>query len=203
MPRHKQSTDQIMAMREHILDATVSLFDELEPEEISIRKIAERAIISHMVIYNYFKDRDGLVKALILRQEERIRQKFNEVLLDVNDETILPHLREILSEYINIAKARPKLFRLLWITPLKTPIRSIRGHAFFEAQIKMMSRLLQDGMECGIFVKRDPELATLTMLSIINAPMFIFHLGRMTGPKMRDQVIDETLDIILHYITGK
>jgi AcrR family transcriptional regulator len=203
MPRHKQTPEQIMTMRERIMDAAISLFNELEPEEISIRKIAERAGISHMVIYNYFKDRDELVKALILRQEGRIRQKFNEVLLDVNDETILPHLKEILSEYINIAKARPKLFRLLWITPLKTPIRFNHGHVFFEEQIKMMSRLLQDGMERGIFVKRDPELATLTVLSIINSPMFIFHQGRMTGSKIRDQVINETLDIILLYILGK
>ena len=203
MPRHKQSAEQISTMQNRILDATVLLLDELQPEEISIRKIAERAEISHMVIYTYFKDRDELVKALISRQEERIRLRFEDVLKNVNDSNIIAKLRTALSDYIDIAKARPKLFRLLWVLPVKLLVKPARGKPFFEDQINLLSDLLSKGQQHGIFVKHDPQVAALTVLSIINAPMFLFHLGRMSDPKLCDRVINETLDIVMSYITGK
>ena len=203
MSRRKQSPEQIASMQNRILDATVSLLDELQPEEISIRKIADRAEISHMVIYTYFKDRDELVKALITRQEERIHRRFDDVLKNVNDNNIIAKLRTALSDYIDIAKARPKLFRLLWVLPVKLSTDHGHGKNFFEDQTKSLSDLLSKGQQQGIFVLHDPQVAALTVLSIINAPMFLFHLGRMSDPKLRDQIINENLDIVLQYITGK
>jgi len=202
MPRHKQSPEQISTMQNRILDVTVSLLDEIQPEEISIRKIAERADISHMVIYTYFKDRDELVKALITRQEERIRQRFEDMLKNVNDSNFIEKLRTALADYIDIAKARPKLFRLLWVLPVKLPAGHGHEKNFFEDQTNLLSDLLSKGQQQGIFIQRDPQIAALTVLSIINAPMFLFHLGRMSDKKMRDQVINETLDIALQYIIG-
>jgi AcrR family transcriptional regulator len=203
MPRHKQSLEQISTMQNHILDATVSLLDKLQPEEISIRKIAERADISHMVIYTYFKDRDELVKGLINRQEERIHKRFEDMLKNVDDSNIIEKLRLALLDYIEIAKERPKFFRLLWVLPVKFPIKPARGKPFFEDQINLFSELLSRGQQQGLFLQHDPQVAALTVLSIINAPMFLFHLGRMSDPKLRDQVINETLDIVIRYITGK
>jgi AcrR family transcriptional regulator len=203
MPRHKQSPEQISAMQNRILDATVSLLDDLQPEEISIRKIAERAEISHMVIYSYFKDRDELVEALITRQEEHIQLRFEDVLKNANESNIIAKLRTALLDYIDIAKARPKLFRLLWVLPAKLPEKTARGKHFFEDQINLLSDLLSKGQLQEVFVKHDPKVAALTVLSIINAPMFLFHLGKMSDKKLHDQVINETLDIVLQYITGK
>jgi AcrR family transcriptional regulator len=203
MPRHKQTAEQITSMQNRILDATVSLLDEHQPEEISIRKIAERADISHMVIYTYFKDRDELVKAIITRQEERIRQRLEDMLKNTDEGNIIAKLRTAFSDYINIAKARPKLFRLLWVLPVKLPEKSAHGKQFFEDQIKLLSDLFSKGQQQGIFVMHDPQVAALTVLGIVNAPMFLFHLGRMFDSKLRDQVINETLDIVMRYITGK
>jgi AcrR family transcriptional regulator len=203
MPRHKQTAEQIASMQNRILDATVSLLDEHQPEEISIRKIAERADISHMVIYTYFKDRDELVKAIITRQEDRIRQRFEDMLKNTDEGNIIAKLRMAFSDYINIAKARPKLFRLLWVLPVKQPEKSAHGKQFFEDQIKLLSDLFSKGQQQGIFVMHDPQVAALTVLGIVNAPMFLFHLGRMFDSKLRDQVINETLDIVMRYITGK
>ena len=203
MPRHKQSPQQVSAMQDRILDATFLLLDDLEPEDVSIRKIADQAHISHMVIYSYFKDRDELVKALIHRQELRMSQKFDEFLADVDESNILSRLRSALLEYIEVAKSRPKLFRLLWILPVRLPEKSAHGQRFFEAQIKLLSNLFIKGMERGVFAQREPEIAALTILGVINAPMLLFYQGRMADVHLRDRVINETLDIVIHYLTGK
>jgi AcrR family transcriptional regulator len=203
MPRHKQSIEQIAAMQSRILDAMVALLGELQPEEISIRKIAEKADLSHMAIYTYFSDRDELVQALIARQEDQIRGRFEKMLKNSSNDDFVANFKQALQDYIEIGKTRPKLFRLLWVLPMqKKPTIPHRKYAF-EAQITILSEFIQKGQEQGFFVKRDMQLSAFTLLSIINAPLFIFHMGRMTDPKLRDQIISETLNIAINYITGK
>lgn len=202
MARPKQSPAQISSMQNRILDATISLLDEMEPEEISIRKIADRLETSHMVLYTYFKDRDALVKALIQRLEGRIRQGFDDVMSGANDGNVKTRLRTALLEYVNIAKARPKLFRLLWVMPIRHPLKTDRFKHLMDEQITLLADLFESGMQRDIFTKRDPQIAALAVLSIINAPMFLFHQGRMSNPKLRDEVINETLDIVMNYISA-
>ena len=178
MPRHKQSPEQISTMQNRILDATVSLLDELQPEEISIRKIAERADISHMVIYTYFKDRDELVEALVARQEEHIRHRFEDVLKNANDNNIIAKLRTALLDYINIAKARPKLFRLLWVLPVKLPIKSAHGKHFFEDQTNLLSDLLSKGqLQClkKLIKIKTPRLRPSSFTPFNNNFMQLFY----------------------------
>jgi len=203
MPRPRQTSEKIIAMQSHIMDTTLSLLDELEPDEVSIRKIAQRAHISPMAIYCYFKNRDELVKAIIGRQEKQVSERFNEVLADSNDNNIIPNLRAALTDYLNIVKARPRIFRLLWITPLRPPSASFHRNTLIEEQINLFSDLFQKGMARGVFIKRDPKVASLTMISLINAPMFLFFQDLISDSTLRDRVIGETLDITLRYITGE
>jgi len=190
-------------MQNRIMDATIALLDEMEPEGVSIRKIADQAQISHMVIYSYFKDRDALLKALIHRFEERTRQRFDRILTEMDDGNILLRLRSALEDYIQVAKSRPRLFRLMWILPVKPPTRTARRPILFENQMKFLAELFKKGMDRGIFAKHEPEMAALTILGIINAPILLFNQGRMADVKMRDRVIDENLDIVIRYIVGK
>lgn len=202
MARPKQSPAQISSMQNRILDATISLLDEMEPELISIRKIADRLEISHMVIYTYFKDRDALFKALIQRLQGRIRQRFDDVMSGADDGNVISKLRTALLEYINIAKARPKLFRCLWIMPFKHPLKTGRHQHLMDEQIKLLADLFESGMQRGVFTRRDPQTTALAVISILNAPMFLFHQGRMSDPKLRDQLLNETLDIVMNYISA-
>ena len=72
-----------------------------------------------------------------------------------------------------------------------------------EEQINLFSDLFQKGMARGVFIKRDPKVASLTMISLINAPMFLFFQDLISDSTLRDRVIGETLDITLRYITGE
>jgi len=156
-----------------------------------------------MVIYTYFKDRDALVKTLIQRLEGRIRKGFTNVLADANDGNVKARLRSALLEYINVAKTRPKLFRLVWITPIRHSLKNKNHQNLMDEQVTLLADLFQNGMQKGIFAQHDPKTAALTVLSIINAPLFLFHQGRMANTKMRDQVIEETLDIAMNYLSAK
>lgn len=203
MPRRKQSEEQVHAMQNRILDATMGLLDEMQPEEISIRKIAEKAGLSHMAIYTYFHDRDALVQSLIARQEGRVRSRFENMLQNSGNEDFVANLKAALQDYVDKAKSRPKLFRILWMLPIKMIHGPSHRKNLLDDQINTMAELIEKGQQKGFFQKKDPHLAAMTLLSIINAPLFLFHMGRLSDVKMRDRMIDETLDLAINYITRK
>jgi AcrR family transcriptional regulator len=203
MPRKKQSDEQVNAMRNRILDASVMLLDTLQPEQISIRKIAEKAGLSHMAIYTYFQDRDALVQALISRQENQVRSRFEKILQSGEDEDLIQNLKKALQDYIDKAKSRPKLFRLLWILPFKKLNGPVGRKMLLDNQFTTLVGLIEKGQQKGLFCDKEPRVAALTLISLINAPLFLFHLGRLSDTKLRDAVIDETLNLAIEYITNK
>ena len=203
MPRTKQSDEQVNAMRNRILDASVTLLDTLQPEEISIRKIAEKAGLSHMSIYTYFQDRDALVQALISRQEGQIRNHFEKILQSGADEDLTQNLKKALQDYIEKAKSRPKLFRLLWILPFKKLNKPVGRKMLLDNQFNTLVGLIEKGQQKGIFRNKEPRVAAMTLISLINAPLFLYHLGHIPDTKLRDSIIKETLDLAIDYITEK
>lgn len=203
MPRKKQSDEQVSAMRDRILDASVTLLDTLQPEQISIRKIAEKAGLSHMSIYTYFQDRDALVQALISRQEGQVRSRFEKILQSGEDEDLTQNLKKALQDYIEKAKSRPKLFRLLWILPFKKIDGPVGRKMLLDNQFTTLVGLIEKGQQRGLFRDKKPRVAAMTLISLINAPLFLFHLGRLSDTKLRDAIINETLDLAIEYITEK
>ena len=73
MPRPKRTEEEIAAMRQRILDAAVAILHKAGPGSLSIRAIAERVGVSHMVLYSYFENRDELFAAL---REHLPRQRY-------------------------------------------------------------------------------------------------------------------------------
>lgn len=63
------------ARREAILRAAVEAFDDVGPDQVNLEAVAERAGVSRALVYTYFANRQGLVRAV-----------FDRVLADLGDE---------------------------------------------------------------------------------------------------------------------
>lgn len=70
-------------------------------------------------------------------------------------------------------------------------------------QFNTMVGLIEKGKQKGLFRNQEPRVAAMTLISLINAPLFLFHLGRLSDTKLRDAVIDETLELAIEYITER
>ena len=60
----RRTEQEIKEMRERILDATIELARQEGLEGVSIRKIADRIGVSHMLLYSYFENRAAIIQAL-------------------------------------------------------------------------------------------------------------------------------------------
>ena len=201
MPRPKQTEEQIATMRERILDAALALLSQQGPEALSIRAIAKRVGVSHMVLYTYFENRAALIAALSERQHGRLHARHAEILKRAETGDLREMLHESLAFYAQMMQRRPRPYRFLWIQPIDS-VGSIGPYRHVETHRRHLSRLIELGIERGILADRDPDLAAATVLSIVNGPLILYHSGRLPDEDLRDRMEENVLQIAMDYLCG-
>lgn len=106
------------AVRTKILDAARSLFAAQGYEGVSMRAIAEQIEYSPTLIYQYFEDKETLVKELCYADFGTLAEQLHAT-LQIADP--IERLRQCGREYVKFALAYPNHYRLMFMTPL--PVR--------------------------------------------------------------------------------
>jgi AcrR family transcriptional regulator len=203
MARPKNSPEKIRSMRNKMMDAVIELLDEVSPEKLSIRMIAEKVRVSHMVFYTYFENREEIMHALIDRQQKRINQHFDGLLEKARSEPVIEVLKVVLNDYAETAHEHPKVYRLFWMTPVEKGEGNDRVHSYrhLEPSLRNISQLLELGMNKGEFVQREPKLAAVVVMAIMNAPLMLHQCGKKPADYSCEQILNETLTAVFAYLT--
>lgn len=202
MARPKNSPEKIERMRNDMMDAVIDLLDEVPPEKVSIRMIADKIGVSHMVFYTYFKDRSEIMRALIERQSDRIKRHFDGLIAKTEKVSAKSVLLELLSDYAQTAAEHPKIFRMFWMSERAVKRGAINKFEHMEPLFDKLADLLKIGMEKGDFTRKDPRLAAVTVLSSINAPIFMDICGKMPSEVSCDDLLNEIQHEVLSYLTS-
>ncbi len=203
MARPKNSPEKIKSMRNKMMDAVIELLDEVSPEKVSIRMIAEKIGVSHMVFYTYFENREGLMNSLIDRQQKRIDQQFEGLLVKAQSEPVIEVLRVVLRDYAKTAHDHPKIYRLFWLTPKEERKGNEKVHSYrhLEPSLTNISQLLELGMRKREFIQRDPKLAAVTVMAIMNAPLILHRCGKKPAEYTCEEILRETTTAVFAYLT--
>ncbi|MCD6576476.1 MAG: TetR/AcrR family transcriptional regulator [Anaerolineaceae bacterium] len=203
MARPKNSPEKIESMRNKMMDAVIELLDDVKPEKVSIRMIAEKIHVSHMVFYTYFENRDELMNALIDRQQKRIGKHFEGLLEKAASVPVIEVLKVVLRGYAETSHEHPKIYSLFWMTPKEERKGKQKIHSFrhLEPSLHNIAQLLELGMEKGEFIQRDSKLAALTVMAIMNAPLMLHRCGKKPAEYTCEQVLSETLTAVFAYLT--
>ncbi len=210
MARPKQTKGQLSAMRERILDAAAALLHAEGPQALSIRAITKRLGVSPMALYTYFDNRAALFAALSERHRGRMRERHADLLRRAETGNVREAVRESLAFFPQMAHERPRIYQFLWVLSMHEgcPTNTHPGcpsppHRRLEHILQCLSQLVRLGIERGIFVGRDPLLAAATAFSMVNAPLFLYHSGRLQDAVLRDQIAEETLNAAMNYLCGE
>lgn len=116
MSRKKPTQARAEATRRSILDATMQLLDDMEPEQIGTAQIAETADVPVGSVYRYFADRADIFRALAQELMDRVDVPL-EALLKSSEpvEDLVEQTVELL--VMTSAAAEVKLMRLLRLSP--------------------------------------------------------------------------------------
>jgi AcrR family transcriptional regulator len=196
MARPKNTPEKIERMRNSMMDAVISLLDHVSPEKVSIRMIAEKVGVSHMVFYTYFKDRDEIMQVLVEREKKRINDHFAGKLEKAETASAKTVLEELISEYMQTAEEHPKIFRLYWLDPLNVEDQERQRFNQLDDAIASLAKLLKMGMDKGEFSKRNERLTATTVMSIINGPIVMDQCKKLPSDikcaKLMEQIIQAT-----------
>lgn len=205
MARPKNSPEKILSMRNKMMDAVIDLLDDVIPQKVSIRMIAEKIGVSHMVFYTYFEDREEIMNALIDRQQQRNDHHFEGLLEKTKNKPVIDVLKSVLNDYSVTAHEHPKIYSLFWLTPKEAIKGKEKTKSFrhLEPSLNHIADLLEMGMEKGEFVKRDPKLAAIAVMGIMNAPLMLHRCGRKPAEFSCDQMLGETKTAVFAYLTTK
>ncbi len=196
MPRPKKTPDEIKQMRERILDATIDLLEVEGINGLSIRKIAHRASVSHMVLYNYFENREALFASLRDRQKDRVRAYQTAALERAREGDAQTVLEESMRYYIDLGHNKPRLFRLLLLHPMGDNEADQINWV-----LDFLSELIELCIQQDTCAVRDPRVAALAVFCMVNGPLLLHHSGRLRDQALLRQAEEETLQATLTYLT--
>lgn len=202
MARPKNSAEKIERMRNDMMDAVINLLDDISPDKVSIRMIAEKIGVSHMVFYTYFGDRSEIMKALIERQKDRIGVHFEGLIEKAHNAPVKVVLASLLKDYTQTAHDHPKIFRMFWMTPKSDKDDDIESLKHLEPIFDKLTELIKLGVEKSEFSKKDPRLAAVTVLTLANSPLILNLCGKMPMDVSCDALIEEIQGAVFAYLSS-
>jgi AcrR family transcriptional regulator len=201
MPRRRRTTQEIIEMRQRILDAALLLLQQEGLEGLSIRRIADCIGVSHMSLYSYFENRAAIIKALRERGFEQMRAFCDESLRRAETGDALDQVRELLRRLIELSHAHPRLYQLAWRcssddTSFRVDSQSMSGVL---VHLSRLIRLCVGREQC---VERDPTVAAVMVFCIVNGTLMLYHNLAAVSQVERAQLEREMLEAAITYLTG-
>ena len=193
----KKTEEEIEEMRQRILDATLELLREEGLDGVSIRKIADRVGVSHMLLYSYFEDRAAIIESLREGGFEEMESFFAESLQRAETGDALVQLRASLGRFIQLSHEYPKLYLLAWRSTTSWQVDSEN----LTAMLDHISRLIGLCIERGQCIERDPALAAVMVFGIVNGTLMVHRSISALGQAEQSALEPEIIEAAITYLT--
>ncbi|MBN1248766.1 MAG: TetR/AcrR family transcriptional regulator [Anaerolineae bacterium] len=197
MPRAKRTEQEIEEMRERILDAALDLLRQEGLDRVSIRNIADRVGVSHMLLYSYFENRAAMIQSLRERGFGQMEAFFAESLRRAETDDALVQLRASLGRFIQLSHDYPKLYQLAWRSATSWQVDSEN----LTAMLDHISRLIELCIERGQCIERDPALAAVMVFGIVNGTLMVHRSISALCQTEQAQLEQEIIEAAITYLT--
>lgn len=100
----KKTDLRVIKTQRAIYAAFFSLLNKKSYTEVTIKDIADEALVNRSTFYAYFKDKDDLVEQIIEKRLEPIRSIMKLSLLNSQNEVKLRHIQQVLTQLLKQIK---------------------------------------------------------------------------------------------------
>lgn len=191
MSRTKPTQARAEATRRSILDATMTLLDVHEPDDIGTVQIALAAGVPVGSVYRYFTDRADIYRVLAQELMDRVDVPLATLLIsDEPIEELVQQTVELL--VLTSAAAEMRLVRVLRLSPDLRRIEE-KSNAHVTTLLADMLRSRNPGLKPGERL----AAAQVLMRSVLSA---IAPIVSATDPAERDQLHRQTVRMALAYL---
>jgi TetR/AcrR family transcriptional regulator len=162
--------------KQRIMESAVNLFAEKGYAETSVREIVASAGVTKPVLYYHFKNKEGLLRAILdwaaSLQEDLISDVLN------TPGTALQKLVRLGRIFYQGVMENPNLFRLIHNLIFGPPqgLPSWEIERFHRRLVDIIKGIYREGFEKGEVIRADPEDVAFLVLGIID---FCLHLNHV------------------------
>jgi AcrR family transcriptional regulator len=175
--------------RRAILDATEAILVEDGVEQFSIRKLATRCGYTAPTIYHYFRDKDGLIDALLEERFSRLLQRVRRVRPAADP---VDTMRELARAYLRFGLSNQTFYRLMMRGARDGQERTV--HAADEIRA-IMTAPIQVLSDQGRLYTDDIEAVNQSMWSLLHG-LISLRIGNPSYPLAKN-LFEVALDAML------
>jgi AcrR family transcriptional regulator len=157
----KPARRRTRSTRRAILEATQALLFELGADQLTIRRVEERSGFKAPTIYHHFRDKTGLIDALL---EERCAELYAKLCRVPRRPDAVAYLLELARAYLEFGLANPGQYAL--ISAPRAESAELLPSA--EAARKLVFRALAEACTSRVQRGQDPEAAFQAVWAVLH-----------------------------------
>lgn len=183
---------------EAIFGAVTRILDKEGSVGLTTNKIAEVAGISVGSLYQYFKNKESIFEAILLRMTEKNLDTFERLISQHPEEMGIRDLIKLVvqSQYANIESMGAVSSTLLQYAP-----QVLSPNHFKKADERIVKFLMEKVSERKIKIRpQDPEVAFYICSQSVRSVIFMSFLHRKK--EERQKIVDELIDMLALYMEG-
>jgi len=192
-----------MNTEDKILDSTIKLLDQVGWKGATTKRIADEAGVNEVTVFRKFKNKETLLKAAKERSANTFLKELD-TLFDIDDNcdvdvylmTIWRNASKIIDKQINLIRISMEEVRGIpleeKVLPKITEMISHHLVEYFQKQIKR-----------GLIRRIDPEVAALTIFSVVFQLNIVWKIYDQKKKKEQEQYMKNFLEIFLNGIMVK
>jgi AcrR family transcriptional regulator len=179
------------AMRRGLLDIASTLLEQEGPQALSMRRIAEQAGCSTMVLYTLFGGKDGLAKGLYLEGFRRLQ----EALENVKEKNGLEQLKSLNRTYRKVALQNPTYYAVMFERPIPEYRPSDEDKQKAWESLQPLIQTIQRCIDQKIFKKNHAEMMAMELWTIAHGLVSVELSGYFPGQTtLADEMHEKALE---------
>lgn len=177
-------------LRQKIFDGASKLIIEDGFEKLSIRKLAQEIEYSPAVIYNYFKNKDDIIKAITISNYERIRNEIQKIGLDAREPE--KALRAGLLRFTELLLERREHFRATILSGI-----NILEESSNSEPADVLIQILHRGNASGDFDVEDAGLTAFLLITGVFGVINMIVLNSIYDEQRITGVVNAYIDLLV------
>ena len=166
-------------LKNALIQAGIQLLTEEGVNGLSLRKVAHLAGVTHSAPYAHFKDKQALLAAISTDGYEKVYQLLEQVVTAFPNDP-LRQLIEIGWSYVQFGIKEPDHFKITFSASVE---KEREYPDLVEATARTFNELRMLILRCqqaGLIEKGDPDLAAITLWSLVHGFVGLIHEGMVS-----------------------
>lgn len=186
-------------LRVALIEAALEIIDQDGPQGLTIRKVAQRAGVSHAAPYRHFAGKDDLVLAVVERGFELLNEEMAEARARAGGD-LLAQFASSGEAYLTFAMNNPTYYRVMFNGNMLSAGDNEGLRHTSAASFERMTEDIRMCQELGVVREGDPGLLAIAIVSTVHGFVSLANDNRLNHIQGRAMDLDELRDFVVSAI---